>query len=155
MLQAAHFGLGQIARLAGGRAIRALEDEKALRLGAMPAAQLDLGLALRALGRRREASSALEDALKNHPALAATARLALARLDEEEGRAEVAIERLADGITGSVGDFLPLTRLGDLLRERGDEEAAIAAYREAVAVFRCARPRRAHDRPRRWRRRPM
>jgi tetratricopeptide (TPR) repeat protein len=135
VLQAAHYGLGQIARLAGSRAVRALENEKALRLGAMPAAQLDLGLALRALGRRHEATATLETLAKNHPAFLPTANLALARLDEDEGRAEAAIERLVDGLTGSAGDFLALTRLGDLLRARGDEDAAIAAYREALAVF--------------------
>ncbi len=135
VLQAAHYGLGQIARLAGSRAVRALEDEKALHLGGMPAAQLDLGLALRTLGRAHEAKATLEEVSRNHPAIAPTANLALARLEEDDGRAESAIERLVSGLTGSIGDFLALSRLGGILRERGDEDAAIAAYREALALF--------------------
>jgi tetratricopeptide (TPR) repeat protein len=134
-LQIAHFGLGQIARLAGARAVRALEDEKAMHLGPMPAAELDYGLALRALGRREEARTRLGGVATDFPSLSPTARLVLARLDEEDGKSEPAVEGLALATTGSFGDFLALTRLADALHARGDENPAIEAYQQALEIF--------------------
>jgi tetratricopeptide (TPR) repeat protein len=133
--QVAHFGLGQIARLGGARALRALEDEKATRLGPMPAAELDEGLALRALGRHEEARTRLASIAKDYPALAPTARLAIARLDEEDARTDATLDGLAAAVVGSFGDFLPLTRLADVLHGRGDEEAAIESYQQALEIF--------------------
>lgn len=135
VLQVAHFGLGQIARLSGARALRALEDEKATRLGTMPAAELDEGLALRALSRREEARTRLTSVVRDYPSLAPTARLAIARLDEEDAETDAAIDGLAAALLGSFGDFLALTRLGDALHGRGDEEAAIESYQEALEIF--------------------
>ncbi len=134
VLQAAHYGLGQVARLAGARAVRALEDEKAERLGPMPAAELDAGLALRALGRTEEARAKLARVAEAWPVLAPTARLSLARLDEDAGHTEAALEELAAAVTGQFGDVLPLTRLGELLERRGNEEAAVESYRSALAI---------------------
>ncbi len=134
VLQAAHFGLGQVARLAGARAVRALEDGKAERLGPMPAAELDAGLALRALGRTDEARETLARVAEAWPVLAPTARLSLARLDENAGHTEAALEQLAAAVTGQFGDILPLTRLGELLERRGNEEAAVESYRAALAI---------------------
>lgn len=134
VLQAAHFGLGQVARLSGARAVRALEDEKAIRLGPMPAAELDAGLALRALGRNDEARERLENVAEAWPVLAPTARLSLARLAEDAGHTEAALEHLAAAVTGQFGDILPLTRLGELLEKRGNEEAAVESYRSALAI---------------------
>jgi tetratricopeptide (TPR) repeat protein len=133
--QVAHFGLGQVARLRGGRAVRAMQDEKAVLLGAASWAELDWGLALRALGRRQEARSRLTSAADEAPALAPTVKLALARLDEEEGRTDDALEHLAEALTGSVGDFLVWTRLGDLLLQEGREDEGIRAFRAALDLF--------------------
>lgn len=133
--QAAHFGLAQVARRQGARAVRALEDERAVRLGPAMWAQLDWGLALRALGRRDESREKLEVVVRSAPELAGTARLVLARLDEELGRVDEALEHLVSGLEGSFADFLALTRLGDLLSQEGRQEAAIDAYREALAIF--------------------
>jgi len=133
--QVAHFGLGQVARRKGGRALRALQNERAAETGPAPWAELDWGLALRALGRRAEARDRLESVAEEYPALASTARLAIARLEEEEGRVEAAIEHLASALDGSVGDFLVWTRLGDLLIQEGRDESAIEAYRRALAIF--------------------
>jgi tetratricopeptide (TPR) repeat protein len=133
--QAAHFGLGQVARLRGGRAVRALQDERAVRLGPAPWAELDWGLALRALGRRDEARTRLENVASGYPELASTARLGLARLDEEEGRAGEGLEELAASLHGSVGDFLVLTRLGELLLQEGLEDAGIDAHRASLLLF--------------------
>jgi predicted negative regulator of RcsB-dependent stress response len=133
--QAAHFGLGQVARLRGARAMRVLQNERAIRLGAAPWAELDLGLGLRALGRRGEARERLEVVAQEYPALASTARLALARLDEEEGLAEEGLEHLVAAITGSFGDFLALTRLGELLAQEGRGDDGIVAYRAAYEMF--------------------
>lgn len=133
--QAAHFGLGQVARLRGSRAVRALQDERAVRLGAAPWAELDWGLALRALGRRAEARTRLENVVHAYPELASTARLGLARLDEEEGRAGDGLEALAASLQGSVGDFLALTRLGELLLQEGLENAGIEAHRASLLLF--------------------
>ncbi|MFN8179310.1 MAG: tetratricopeptide repeat protein [bacterium] len=134
-LQIAHYGLGQIARLAGARAVRALEDEKAIHLGPMPAAELDYGLALRALGRRDDARTRLGGVVTDYPSLAPTARLVLARLDEEDGKSEPAVDALAAATGGGFGDFLALTRLGDALHARGDENPAIEAYQHALEIF--------------------
>lgn len=133
--QVAHFGLGQVARLRGGRAVRATQDEKALLLGEASWAELDWGLALRALGRRDEARVRLESAAEEAPALSPTVKLALARLDEEEGRVDDAVEHLAAALTGGIGDFLVWTRLGDLLLKEGGEEEGIRAYRAALELF--------------------
>jgi tetratricopeptide (TPR) repeat protein len=133
--QAAHFGLGQAARLRGGRAIRAMQDEKAVLLGPAPWAELDWGLALRALGRREEARSRLRSAAKAEAGLSPTVGLALARLDEEEGKLEPAVEHLAGALDGSVADFLAWTRLGDVLLKAGNEEEGIRAYRTALELF--------------------
>lgn len=133
--QAAHFGLGQVARLQGGRAVRAMQDEKAVLLGPAPWAELDWGLALRALGRRPDARSRLGSAQEAAPALAPTVGLALARLDDEEGRADDSLEHVAGALTGSVADFLAWTRLGDLLLKAGSEEDGIRAYRWALVLF--------------------
>jgi tetratricopeptide (TPR) repeat protein len=133
--QAAHFGLGQVARLRGSRAVRALQDERAVRLGPAPWAELDWGLALRALGRRDEARARLESVASSFPELASTARLGLARLDEEEGRAGQGLEALAAALQGSVGDFLALTRLGELLLQEGLEDDGIEAHRASLLLF--------------------
>jgi len=133
--QAAHFGLGQVARLRGSRAIRALQDERAVRLGPAPWAELDWGLALRALGRRDEARARLEDVVSGYPELASTARLGVARLDEEEGRAGDGLEALAAAVEGSLGDFLALTRLGELLLQEGLEDDGIEAHRASLLLF--------------------
>jgi tetratricopeptide (TPR) repeat protein len=135
LTQVANFGLGQVARLGGGRALRALQNERAAQLGSAPWAQLDWGLALRALGRRGEARERLEVVAASYPGLASTAHLAMARLEEEEGRAEAAIEHLASALDGSFGDFLVWTRLGDLLIQEGRDEAGIEAYWQALATF--------------------
>jgi len=133
--QIAHFGLGQVARLEGGRAVRAIQDERAVRLGPAPWAELDWGLALRALGRRDEARERLGKVVHAYPELAPTARLALARLDEEEGKVDDAFEDLAASLTGSTTDFLGLVRLGALLLQEGDEDEAIDSYRAALELF--------------------
>jgi tetratricopeptide (TPR) repeat protein len=133
--QAAHFGLAQVARRRGARAVRALEDERAVRFGPAAWAELDWGLALRALGRRDEAREKLEAVVRSAPGLAGTARLALARLDEEQGHVDDALEHLVSGLAGSFGDFIALTRLGDLLSQEGRQEPAVEAYREALAIF--------------------
>jgi len=135
ILQTAHFGLGQVARLRGARAMRVLQDERAIELGPAPWAELDLGLGLRALGRRTEARGRLEFVARDYPALAPTARLALARLDEEEGLAEEGLEHLVGALAGSFGDFLALTRLGELLAREGRGEEGIVAYRVAHELF--------------------
>lgn len=134
VLQAAHFGLAQVARLEGARAVRVQEDEKAGRLGPMSAAELDAALALRALGRVDEVRVKLGKFIRDWPGLAPTARLALARLDEEAGHSDSALEGLAAAVTGSFGDALALTRLGDLQERRGNPEAAVEAYRGALEV---------------------
>jgi tetratricopeptide (TPR) repeat protein len=133
--QAAYFGLGQVARLRGARAMRVLQDEQALALGPAPWAELDLGSGLRALGRKAEARERLEAVARDQPALAATARLALARLDEEEGLAEEGFEHLVAALTGSFGDFLALTRLGELLAREGHDDEGIVAHRLAHEMF--------------------
>src|SRR5262249_8096706 len=115
VLQVAHFGLGQIARIANARATRAIEGANVTSLGPMPAAELDDGLALRALGRRDDARKRLDTVTNDYPSLAPTARLVLARLDEEDGKNDAAMDRLAGAVTGSFGDFLALTRLADVL----------------------------------------
>jgi tetratricopeptide (TPR) repeat protein len=135
LLQLSHFGLGQVARIRGARATRALEDEKACTFGEAPWAELDWGLALRALGRRDEARERLEGVARSSPSIAPTARLALARLDEEEGRTKDALEHLVAALEGGVGDFLAYTRLGDLLVQEGSDEAGIEAYRLALSLF--------------------
>ncbi len=133
--QAAHFGLGQVARLQGGRAARVLQDERAARLGPAPAAGLDRGLALRSLGRRQEAREQLMQTAEDWPALAASARLALARLDETEGEVEAGLEQLAASLEGSAGDFLAWTRIGELLLQGGREEEGIEALRRALILL--------------------
>jgi tetratricopeptide (TPR) repeat protein len=135
ILQTAHFGLGQIARLRGARAMRVLQDEQAIALGPAPWAELDLGLGLRALGRREEARERLELVARDYPALGSTSRLALARLAEEEGLADEALEHLVAALEGSFGDFLALTRLGELLTQEGRGEEGIVVYRVAWEVF--------------------
>lgn len=133
--QAAHFGLGQVARLRGARAVRALQDEKAVELGPAPWAELDLAFALRSLGRRDESRSRLEKVADGYPGLAPTAALALARLDEERGDVEEALEHLAFALRGGTGDFLAWTRAGELLIQEGEEDLGIEAYRMALAQF--------------------
>jgi tetratricopeptide (TPR) repeat protein len=133
--QVAHFGLGQVARLRGARAVRAIQDEKAVTLGPAPWAELDWGQALRALGRRDDARRRLTSASQADPALSVAARLALARLDEEEGLADAAIEELVGALEGRFADFLVWTRLGDLLLQEGQDEAGLGAYRRALAIF--------------------
>jgi len=133
--QAAHFGLGQVARLRGGRAVRALQDEKAVQLGPAPWAEMDWGLALRALGRREEARERLEGVARSAPEFAPTARLVLARLKEEEGRVDEALEQLAASLDGSLGDFLAFARAGELLIQEGEEDQGIEAYRMAIELF--------------------
>ncbi|NNE44765.1 MAG: tetratricopeptide repeat protein [Gemmatimonadetes bacterium] len=133
--QVAHFGLGQVASIQGGRAVRAVQDERAVRLGPAPWAELDWGIALRALGRRGEARERLEAVAESAPALASTAGLTLARLDEEAGLGDAALERLADAVQGSTSDFLVLTRLGELLLKEGLDEAGVEALRSALQLF--------------------
>ena len=133
--QIAHYGLGQVARLKGGRAVRALQDEKAVMIGPSPLAELDWALALRALGRRAEARTRLERISENYSRLAPTARLVLARLAEEEGSANEGLDHLAGALDGGFGDFLALTRLGELLVQEGLEEEGIEAYYEALELF--------------------
>jgi tetratricopeptide (TPR) repeat protein len=133
--QAAHFGLGQVARLRGGRAVRALQDESAVALGPAPWAELDLGLALRALGRREEASKRLQQVASDHPYLEPTARLGLSRLHEEVGDFDAALDELAASLDGSLGDFLGFARAGELLIQEGREEQGVEAYRVALEIF--------------------
>lgn len=133
--QAAHFGLGQVARLRGARAVRAIQDEKTVALGAAPWAQLDWALALRALGRRGEARTHLQEAAATNPGLTATTGLVLARLQEEEGHTDQALESLSQSLEGGVADFLAWTRLGDLLLQESEEDAGIQAYRAALELF--------------------
>ncbi|MGQ0721087.1 MAG: tetratricopeptide repeat protein [Candidatus Eiseniibacteriota bacterium] len=133
--QVAHFGLGQVARLKGSRAVRAMQDERAARIGPAPWAELDWGLALRALGRRAEAFERLEAVAELAPALAGAARLALARLDEEEGRVEDGIAHVTAALSGCTSDFLALTRLGELVLKQGRESDGIEAYRAALDIF--------------------
>jgi tetratricopeptide (TPR) repeat protein len=133
--QVAHFGLGQVARLDGSRAVRAMQDERAIRIGAAPWAEFDWGLALRALGRRAEAYEKLETVAEAAPSLACAARLALARLDEEEGRVDDGIAHLTGALAGATADFLALTRLGELVLKQGRESEGIEAYRAALDVF--------------------
>lgn len=133
--QVAHFGLGQVARLKGSRAVRAMQDERAVRIGPAPWAELDWGLALRALGRRAEAYERLEAVAESAPALAGAARLALARLDEEEGRVEEGIAQVTTALAGDTADFLALTRLGELVLKQGRESDGIVAYRAALDIF--------------------
>jgi tetratricopeptide (TPR) repeat protein len=133
--QVAHFGLGQVARLRGGRAVRALQDEKAVELGPAPWAELDWGLALRALGRREEARERLAAVARSAPEFGSTVHLVMARLDEEEGRADDALEQLAAALDGSLGDFLAFARAGELLIQEGEEDQGIEAYRMAMELF--------------------
>ncbi|MCA9751194.1 MAG: tetratricopeptide repeat protein [Gemmatimonadetes bacterium] len=133
--QVAHFGLGQVARLQGGRAVRALQDENAAEIGDAPWAELDWGLALRSLGRREEARSRLLTVADTSPFFATSARLSLSRLEEEEGNVSDALDHLAQAIEGSFGDFLALTRQGDLLVQEGEEDAGVESFRAALAIF--------------------
>ncbi len=133
--QVAHFGLGQVARLRGARAVRAIQNEKAVQLGPAPWAELDWGQTLRALGRHEDARRRLESARRSDPRLASCVRLALARLDEEQGRTDEAVEHLVEGLDGRLSDFLVWTRLGDLLLKKGDDEAGLSAYRRALEIF--------------------
>jgi tetratricopeptide (TPR) repeat protein len=135
LLQAAHFGLAQVARVRGARAVRAIQDERAAQLGSAPWAELDHGLALRELGRRDEARTRLEGVADAHPELAATARLALAGLEDEAGRPDDALEDIVASLEGSAGDFLALTRLAQRLLEDGRDEPGLRAYRAALALF--------------------
>ena len=129
-LQVAHYGLGQIARPPALRALRALEDR---RFGWARCPRRNWTTAWRSALSRRDGPRSSRPS-PGTSVLAPTALGARAPR-REDAHNDAAIDALSAAIIGSFGDFLPLTRLGDVLHGRGDEEAAIESYQEALEIF--------------------
>jgi tetratricopeptide (TPR) repeat protein len=131
----AHYGKAQVARLRGARAIRVLENERALLEWTAPWAELDAAIALRELGRGKESKEKLLELIDETPVLDVPARLLLSRLADEAGNTAQAKEELAVLLRGDISDALAMASLGDIdLRGRRIEEG-IFLLRSAAEAF--------------------
>jgi tetratricopeptide (TPR) repeat protein len=131
----AHYGKAQVARQRGARAIRVLEDERALTEWNAPWALLDAAIALRELGRTQESEQKLEALVRSAPYLDVPAELLMSNLSDEAGKSEDAKEILAGLLRGNLSDPLAMANLGDInLRERRSEEGLFLLRSAAEAV---------------------
>lgn len=131
----AHYGKAQVARRRGARAIRVLEDERALIEWNAPWALLDAAIALRELERMQESKEKLVALLRIAPYLDVPGKLLLSRLADESGKSSEAKDGLAELLRGDLSDALAMANLGDIdLRERRTEEGVFLLRSAAEAI---------------------
>ena len=131
----AHYGKAQVARGRGARAIRVLENERALLEWNAPWALLDAAIALRELERVRESREKLEALLRTAPYLDVPAKLLWSRLADDAGKSSEAKEELTGLMRGDLSDALAMASLGEIdLRERRTEEGIFLIRSAAEAV---------------------
>jgi lipopolysaccharide biosynthesis regulator YciM len=103
-----------------------------------PAAILALGTALQKQGKLAESKTAYERAVKNatgnsHKGTLCHAHMKLAMLHEEMGRMDLSILAYGDARQADLANFLVPFNMGVALEEV-DNERAISAYKEAIAM---------------------
>ena len=131
----AHYGKAQVARGRGARAIRVLENERALLEWNAPWALLDAAIALRELERVRESREKLEALLRTAPYLDVPVKLLWSRLADDAGNSSEAKEELTGLMRGDLSDALAMASLGEIdLRERRTEEGIFLIRSAAEAV---------------------
>ena len=131
----AHYGKAQVARRRGARAIRVIEDERALMEWNAPWALLDGAIALRELERTQESKEKLVALVRTAPYLDIPAKLLMAQLADEAGNSSEAKEELAGLLRGELADALAMVNLGDIdLRERRTEEGVFLLRSAAEAI---------------------
>ncbi|HET9888440.1 MAG TPA: hypothetical protein VFR10_13115, partial [bacterium] len=98
----AHYGKAQVARRRGARAIRVIENERALLDWNAPWALLDGAIALRELERTQESKEKLVALVRTAPYLDIPAKLLMAQLSDEAGNSAEAKEELAGLLRGEL-----------------------------------------------------